>query len=372
MPRPGSAVDGHVPTYQFQPLSHTDQAEAAAGSGGRETETLPRIADHKIDGAVRSRQTDLETIHPAVFGRVVERLLENSKEAERDVRRQAVRHVTGREIDLHVLLSGELVAKASHCHRQAQQLEFRGVQLMREGLEIGGDLHGLLLQVDRRVFVTQAGCPVREAVQRDRQHGETLADVVVKLSGDPRPFFLLCVEQPAAQAGDGPRRPVLLGDIPDDFGDTYQSAGRVRERCEGQRHTDPLPCFRHPRRLVTIDPFSGSEPLEQLGSLPPRAPEAMSMAAGWPTASASAKPKIRCAAAFQLRTMPSRLLEKIASSDDSMMAARRRRASIGRLFADELLAVAVRPFPFGDHRPQSQTRDREHREEHVQEHRVDE
>src|SRR6266481_964901 len=49
--------------------------------------------------------------------------------------------------------------------------------------------------------------------QLDRQQCDTLADVVVKLSGDPGSFLLLCLNQPAAHAGEGRFRQLALGDV---------------------------------------------------------------------------------------------------------------------------------------------------------------
>ena len=80
---------------------------------------------------------------------------------------------------------------------------------MRERLNICRDLHGLLLQFGRLAFVKQTGRAVREFCQLDRQQGETLTDIVMKLSGNPGSFLLLCVDQPAAQAGERLFRPGL-------------------------------------------------------------------------------------------------------------------------------------------------------------------
>ena len=84
-------------------------------------------------------------LNPAVFRRIVERLLENAKEAKRDIRRHLVWHVKNREINLDVLLVRELVAKTSHRCRDTQNFELRRVQLVGEGLDIGRDLYRLLL-----------------------------------------------------------------------------------------------------------------------------------------------------------------------------------------------------------------------------------
>ena len=46
----------------------------------------------------------------------------------------------------------------------------------------------------------------------------------------------------------------------------------------------------------------------------------MMIVIGLPTASSAVKPKSRCALAFQLRITPLRSFDRMASSDDSMMA----------------------------------------------------
>jgi hypothetical protein len=63
----------------------------------------------------------------------------------------------GREINIHVLPAGEFVAKAFHGGHDSQQFEFRGVQLVRQGLDIGSDLHDLVLIVATGLS-DRAGC----------------------------------------------------------------------------------------------------------------------------------------------------------------------------------------------------------------------
>src|ERR1700726_5329555 len=52
-----------------------------------------------------------------------------------------------------------------------------------------------------------------ELPQFDCQQGETLTDVIVKLSGDSSAFLLLCLNQPATQVCEGHFRPFALRDV---------------------------------------------------------------------------------------------------------------------------------------------------------------
>ena len=95
-------------------------------------------------------------------------------------------------------------------------------------------------------------------------------------------------------------------------------------------------------------------------------------AAGRPIASASVYPKMRCAAAFQLRITPSRSVDRIASSDDSTIAASRSRASIAACSrmscSRSALARSRSLITAASVRPETAST----RKEDVEQHRVDE
>src|ERR1700730_5698823 len=59
----------------------------------------------------------------------------------------------------------------------------------------------------------QLGKILWELPQFDCQQGETLTDVIVKLSGDSSAVLLLCLNQPATQVSEGHFRPLALGDV---------------------------------------------------------------------------------------------------------------------------------------------------------------
>ena len=72
---PRLRVDHDVPTHQRQSLTHTDEAETTTCPGCLEVEPLSSVADQKMNLAVGSRQSHFEMLDPAVFRRIVERLL---------------------------------------------------------------------------------------------------------------------------------------------------------------------------------------------------------------------------------------------------------------------------------------------------------
>ena len=60
-----------------------------------------------------------------------------------------------------------------------------------------------------------------ELTKIDGQHGDTLVDIVMKLTCNPRTFLFLCCNQPAAHAGKSLLCLFALGDI----GKNRKSAG---------------------------------------------------------------------------------------------------------------------------------------------------
>ena len=261
---PRLRFDREIPIHELQSFAHADEAKpSTCRLGCGQVESLSRVCNHEMNIVPCSPQDHVEMFDVAVFRRIVERLLENSEEAQRNVRGHMVWHIMSGKINVNALLLGELVAKGAHRRGDAQRFEFGGMQLVRQRLNIGRDLHGLRLQLNRLPSVTQTGRGDREFRQVDRQQGETLTDIVMKFSGNSGAFLLLRVNQLVAQARKGLFGPILLGDIPGDLGNPHQGAARVRKRCEGQRHIDRVPCFRQSSRSKAIDPLSGSQSLEQ-------------------------------------------------------------------------------------------------------------
>ena len=150
-----------------------------------------------------------------------------------------------REIDSDALLVGEFVAERLHRRRDAQQIR----ALMNAA-------RGRALECPSR-FPSTRFCSLlicaslehshwtrRELRELDCQQREPLADIIVKLSRDPRPLLLLCLDQPAAQAGERSFGALLHGDVMGDLRNPHQCARRVGQRGNGQRDF-------HPRRLFS-------------------------------------------------------------------------------------------------------------------------
>ena len=90
---PRLRFDYEIPIHELQSLTHADEAEPSSGLGSREVESVSSVADHEMDLVRRSPELHFEALDSTVFRRIVERLLENSEEAQRNVRGQLVRHI---------------------------------------------------------------------------------------------------------------------------------------------------------------------------------------------------------------------------------------------------------------------------------------
>src|ERR1700689_1835643 len=131
-------------------------------------------------------QSHFDVLCPAVFCRIVKGLLQDSEKAKRNVRWHGAGQILALEVNPHLRLLPELFAEASHDGSYAQIFQFCRVQLVRQGLDIGCDLGGLLLQFSDTVpDFKQVERALLELCQVDSQQCNTLTDVVMKLSGDP-------------------------------------------------------------------------------------------------------------------------------------------------------------------------------------------
>jgi anaerobic selenocysteine-containing dehydrogenase len=79
------------------------------------------------------------TTYTTVFYRIVQRFLQNSKEAKSAVWLHRAWQIIGLEVNLHFLLLAELLAEASHGRNKTQILQCCRVQLVRQGLIRGDD-----------------------------------------------------------------------------------------------------------------------------------------------------------------------------------------------------------------------------------------
>jgi len=72
----------------FQPLLHADEAKPSTLFCYFGVKTYTGITDNKIYSIQRSPHLHLKALRAAVFGRIVERFLQNSEQAKRNVWRQ--------------------------------------------------------------------------------------------------------------------------------------------------------------------------------------------------------------------------------------------------------------------------------------------
>ena len=99
-----------------------------------------------MDGVCGSAKLHIEPTDPAVSHRIVQGFLENPEQTERRVVRHTPGYVLGAKIDLDVLLLRDLPTETPHCGHNAQKQQPWRVKLVRQRLQIGDDLRGLLLK----------------------------------------------------------------------------------------------------------------------------------------------------------------------------------------------------------------------------------
>src|ERR1700676_732158 len=75
-------------------------------------------------------------LNSAVLDRIMESLLQHSKHAKRDIRRNDTRYVFMTEVNYHSLLLRELFAQAFGCGHNSQVFELRRMQTMGYCLHI--------------------------------------------------------------------------------------------------------------------------------------------------------------------------------------------------------------------------------------------
>ena len=123
-------LDEQLATDQLQTFLHAGQAESYAAIRLIDVEASTFITNGEIDGVPGSAKLHIETPDLAVSHRVVQGLLEDPEEAERDVSRDAARNVLAAEINLGAFLVRQLFAETLHRGHDAQVQQPRRVQLV--------------------------------------------------------------------------------------------------------------------------------------------------------------------------------------------------------------------------------------------------
>ena len=100
------------------------------------------IGNLQVEVALLDREPDGGPAGAAVFGDVVQRFLGDAVQAERRCGRHARRHAGVREIHFDVMLRAHVVADALHGLDQPEHLQPRGVELMRQLVNVARNLRG--------------------------------------------------------------------------------------------------------------------------------------------------------------------------------------------------------------------------------------
>src|SRR5258705_7072791 len=84
----GLRVDGKLPIHQLHPLCHTDKAKPAGFHCLLDVKTGSRIAHGEVDRVRGVAQLDIEVPQAAVLDCILQRFLQDTKEAKRNLLRK--------------------------------------------------------------------------------------------------------------------------------------------------------------------------------------------------------------------------------------------------------------------------------------------
>jgi len=185
------------------------------------------VTDGEGKASVRLSQRDAHRARAGVTGDVVQRLLPHAEQAERGVPPQTGRH--GGEVHRHRGGSrvAEPLARGPERLDEAELLENRRVQLVREGVDVLAQAreplaHRAQLLRLRRVRRRELG-----AADVDRQHGEPLRHVVVELAREQRALVLVGPDQALGEVAQLVLGPLALGDVAEDTEGADRASGVV-------------------------------------------------------------------------------------------------------------------------------------------------
>lgn len=120
-------------------LAHANQAESAALAVARQ-ETHALIGNLQRQPVVLARDPHQRALRAAVFDDVVQRFLRDSVQTERCVGAHANRHVAVRELHRDVMLERRITAERFERRHQADCAELGRVELVRQPVDVAGDL----------------------------------------------------------------------------------------------------------------------------------------------------------------------------------------------------------------------------------------
>ena len=111
-------------------------------------ETRSPVADLQVHVIARSPQAYIDLADAAVLRGVLKRFLENAIQAQRRLRRQLGGDIVGVKRDAHLILFTDLLAEHFHGRREAEHIEFRPVQIVRQRMDIRRNFRNPRLKVD--------------------------------------------------------------------------------------------------------------------------------------------------------------------------------------------------------------------------------
>jgi hypothetical protein len=101
------------------------------------------------------------------------------------------------EVNLNLLLRGQFFAETTRCHHDSQVFKLRGMQAMRNALNVRSDLGKPFVGL----FDARSGVPSRvrqvfsDSFQHRRHESDTLINIVVYLSVDSGSLLILGLHQ---------------------------------------------------------------------------------------------------------------------------------------------------------------------------------
>src|SRR5678815_2697403 len=137
-----------------------------------------------------------------MLGRILQCLLQYAVQTRGDAPREAVRNLVGGKVDLHTLVTRDLVAQGFRRGRNPQEFKPRTMQAMRQGLNVLRKIPDFFTNVDDLApDVCRGWRDTHQRMKTDTQRREPLNDVVVQLSSNAGTLFFLRVEQPLLNGG---------------------------------------------------------------------------------------------------------------------------------------------------------------------------
>lgn len=136
-------MDHQLAAKEVHTLSHAHETEPLTILRF-ERESHSGIGDLQLKTIARAAQPDERTLGGTVFDDVVEGLLHDAEYTERDFSRNRHRHVGMREFDLDGVLKLDVAAVTSNGGDETQGFQLRWMKLIRQSVDVGGDLTGLV------------------------------------------------------------------------------------------------------------------------------------------------------------------------------------------------------------------------------------